>query len=114
MTTPQVDEKCPYCGEFLDFDEELGYRRSRIVHLVEHSVCSALKVPPEALPDKSYWEAAEVCEGDTWEEAAWMTHDEIFDVIDSFGVLLNGEQQEKALGKALRWLKTRYPNVFED
>jgi len=111
MTSSSSNEKCPYCGKALEFQKELGYRCSRIVHLVQHSVCAALKIPPEAIPDQPYWDAAEACEKDTWEEAAYMSHDLILDAINSFGGLLGEKEEERAERKALAWLKSHYPSV---
>jgi hypothetical protein len=111
MTSSTSNEKCPHCGNLLKLDENLGYRRARIIHLVTHSICAALEVTPQDLPDRSYWEVAENCPEDTWEEAARASHDEILDAIDSV-VPLSGEQLDKAETKAITWLKSKYPQAF--
>jgi hypothetical protein len=105
------NEKCTHCGKLLKFDEGLGYRRARIIHLVKHSVNAALGSKFD-LPDRSYWEITSCCPKDTWEEAASAAHDEILDVIDeSFGILLGEEGLARAEVKSIGWLKSNYPSV---
>jgi hypothetical protein len=102
-------ERCPHCGSPLAANPELGYREARLRHLVEHALQAALKLSPEDVPDRSFWEAAEACEEDTWQDAALMAHDEVLFVIDSVGGL-SETAQDKAENRALKWLATHYPS----
>jgi len=102
------DENCPHCGKALSPDPDIGYRRDRIVHLVSHALGAALRLTLDDVADRSFWEVAEDCENDTWEDAAVAAHDQVLFVIDDVGGLTE-HQQEKAETRALTWLKQHYP-----
>jgi hypothetical protein len=109
-----TEEQCPHCGQALDLDSKLGYRHARIIHLVEHGLQAALGLSLRDVPDRSFWEAAEACAKDTWADAALAAHDELLEVIDSLGILLDESAQDRAESQAVGWLNSHYPSALAD
>jgi hypothetical protein len=109
-----ADETCPHCGQSLTREPELGYRHARMVHLVRHTLHAALRLSLDRdVPDRSFWDAAEACDEDTWNDAALGAHDQVIYVIDSIGGLAEDEQED-AEQRAIIWLKQHYPEAFHD
>jgi hypothetical protein len=112
MTDSLAEEACPHCGRPLACDPELGYRHARVVHLVDHALRAALRLSLDRdVPDRSFWDAAEACDEDTWEDAALGAHDQVLFVIDDVPGLVD-EAREAAERRAIDWLKRIYPRAF--
>lgn len=113
-------EECPYCGESLEYHEDLGYRQARMAHLLYHSIEAALKLPQGTiahLEDDILWDAAGsvISYEDTWETAAFMVHDAIYDFLEDYvDILLDADEYDKKVAKAVAWVKYRYPSAFDD
>jgi hypothetical protein len=103
-------EICPHCQKPLKADAKIGYRHARVQHLVGHALQAALRLTLNDVADRSFWDAAEECEEDTWDEAACAAHDQILYVIDDIGGMTES-QQDKAEQRALQWLKKHYPKT---
>ena len=109
---PPVIEHCPHCGRTLDYDPEIGYRMSRLLHLLDHALYHATNLRIQDFPDRLYWDIASECE-DSWEDIALTARGMLFDLIDSaFGPTITEKERDNYERKAIRWLKSKYPSAF--